>query len=53
MLRPEDVKLVVEYTDGYQERYTRACLKQLELRQKREAGLEGPPTESRAETKTA
>lgn len=43
MLRPEDVKVVVEYTEGYQERYTRARLKQLDLRRKREAGLDSPP----------
>lgn len=52
MIRPEDVKVVVEYTEGYQERYTRACLKQLDLRRKRGAGLEGPPA-GRPPEKTA
>lgn len=53
MLKPEDIKVVVEYTEGYQERYTRACLKQLDLRRKREAGIQGPPAESRPGDKTA
>ncbi len=29
MLRPEDVKVVVEYTEGIEQRYTEACLKRL------------------------
>ena len=29
MLRPEDVKVVVEFTEGIERRYTEACLKRL------------------------
>lgn len=54
MLKPEDVRIIVEYTDGYQERYTRARLKQLDLRRKREAGLDSPPArEDKNEQATA
>ena len=30
MLRPEDVKVVVEYTEGIERRYTEACLKRID-----------------------
>lgn len=32
----QEVNVKVEFTEGYEERYTRACLRQLELRQKRQ-----------------
>lgn len=30
MLKPEDVKVVVEYTEGIEQRYTEACLKRID-----------------------
>ncbi len=32
----QEVNVKVEFTEGYEERYTKACLRQLELRQKRQ-----------------
>ncbi len=40
MLRPEDVKVVVEYTEGIERRYTEACLKRLDKMLKDGADLE-------------
>lgn len=40
MLKPEDVKLVVEFTEGYQKRYTEACLKRIDKMLKSGATLE-------------
>lgn len=31
--KPIEVKVKVEYTEGYQERYTKACLEQLKRRE--------------------
>ena len=36
-----DIKVKVEYTEGYAGRYTRACLKKLEQRHRRQQ--KGPP----------
>ena len=30
MLKPEDVRLVVEFTEGIEQRYTEACLKRID-----------------------
>ncbi len=40
MLRPEDIKVVVEFTEGYQKRYTEACLKRLDKMLKDGADLD-------------
>lgn len=32
----QEVNVKVEFTEGYEERFTKACLRQLELRQKRQ-----------------
>jgi len=34
-MKPKDIKLKVTYTEGYQQRFTEACLKQLRLRDER------------------
>lgn len=48
-----DVKLTVAGLENLKANYTRACLRQLDLRKKREAGLEGPPAGNRPSNKTA
>jgi len=40
MLRPEDIKVVVEYTEGIERRYTEACLKRLDKMLKDGADLD-------------
>lgn len=35
-IKSEDVKVKVTFTEGYRQRFTAACLKQLELREKRQ-----------------
>ena len=40
MLRPEDIKVVVEFTEGHQKRYTEACLKRLDKMLKDGADLD-------------
>lgn len=35
-INPEDIKVMVTYTEGYRERYTAACLKILERRRKQQ-----------------
>lgn len=34
-MKPEDIEVEVIYTEGYQQRFTAACLRQLRLREKR------------------
>ena len=36
-IKPEDIKVTVTFTEGCRERYTAACLKVLERRERREA----------------
>ena len=43
MLKAEDIKVKVEFTPGYEKRFTEACLRQLEKRERQKQGL-GPPT---------
>lgn len=33
-MKAEDIKVKVNFTEGYQKRFTEACLKQLEKREK-------------------
>lgn len=40
MLKPEDVKLVVEYTEGVERRYTEACLSRIDKMLKNGTTLE-------------
>ena len=42
MLKPEDVKVKVEFTPGYETRFTEACLRQLERREGQRRGLDPP-----------
>lgn len=34
-MRPEDIKVEVKFTEGYQKRYTEACLKVIKQREER------------------
>ncbi len=43
MLKAEDIKVKVEFTPGYEKRFTEACLRQLEKRERQKQGLD-PPT---------
>lgn len=36
----KEIKVRVEFTDGYEKRFTEACLQQLRLREKRSESLE-------------
>lgn len=36
-IKPEDIKVTVTFTEGYQERFTAACLKVLERRERNAA----------------
>lgn len=36
MKRVEDIKVQVEFTEGYEERFTKACLSKLEQRKRRQ-----------------
>lgn len=36
MKRIEDIKVQVEFTEGYEERFTKACLAKLEQRKRRQ-----------------
>lgn len=52
MKNATEIKVKVEFTEGYEKRFTQACLKQLELRKKRQqnappgAGSEGQQAET-------
>lgn len=46
MLKPEDIKVKVEFTPGYETRFTEACLRQLEKRGRNKIGL-NPPIEKK------
>lgn len=35
MIKPEDIKVNVTFTEGYAQRFTVACLHQLEMRRKK------------------
>ena len=36
MKRVEEIKVQVEFTEGYEERFTKACLEKLEQRKRRQ-----------------
>lgn len=42
----KEVKLKVTFTEGYEQRFTQACLKQLENRKRAEDGLAGIATQT-------
>lgn len=35
MIKPEDIKVNVTFTEGYAQRFTAACIRQLEMRRKK------------------
>ena len=39
----QEVKVKVEFTPGYETRFTEACLRQLESRERNRMGLNPPP----------
>ncbi len=36
MAKPKEIEVIVEFTEGYEKRFTLACLKQMNLREKKE-----------------
>lgn len=36
-MKKQEIKVAIEFTEGYEKRYTEACLKQLRKRKKQEA----------------
>ena len=52
MLKPEDIKVKVEFTPGYETRFTEACLRQLAKRERQQQGLD-PPAASKGKIESA
>ena len=52
MLKPEDIKVKVEFTPGYETRFTEACLRQLAKRERQQQGLD-PPAASKGKMESA
>ena len=42
MIKEDDIKVKVEFTPGYEKRFTEACLSQLEKRDRKRQGLSPP-----------
>lgn len=38
-MKPEEIKVKVTFTEGYEKRFTEACLNQLRNREKKEASM--------------
>lgn len=49
MLKAEDIKVKVEFTEGIETRYTEACLRQLAKRERQKQGL-NPPAGGKGKT---
>lgn len=49
-MKNTDIKVEIEFTEGYESRYTRACLKRLEQRNSRRK-QKGPPVKNVFEQK--
>lgn len=49
MLKQQDIQIKVQFTEGYEKRFTQACLNQLRLRNKK--AIESPETLKKEDNK--